>query len=150
MTGWKAISFGPFEAAMAHGDGFTPSSAVHYRHQLHKIARSWGHVGFSTTEGLRWHRAGRFPPRRRCGGGRADVTWRRLDPVAPATAFRRLRRRSPAFPKEQHYEKNVKANEEQRTCLHHGAFHGRASRHRQRSGMTQSSLFCQIQRIQTI
>jgi len=57
VTGWQAISFDPFEAAMAHGDGFTPSSAVHYRHQLHKIARSWEHVSLATTEGLRWHRA---------------------------------------------------------------------------------------------
>jgi len=57
VTGWKAINFGPFEAAMAHGDGFTPSSAVHHRRQLHKVARSWEHVGLATTEGMRWHRA---------------------------------------------------------------------------------------------
>jgi len=58
MAGWKAIGFDPFETAMAHGDGFTPSFAVHYRKQLHQTARSWERVGLDTAEGLRWHRAG--------------------------------------------------------------------------------------------
>ncbi|MGH9029101.1 MAG: hypothetical protein ACRDV4_05750 [Acidimicrobiales bacterium] len=55
---WKAIGFGPFEAAIAQGDGFTPFMAVHHRHQLQRIARSWVRRGLGTAEALRWHRAG--------------------------------------------------------------------------------------------
>ena len=55
---WEAIGFGPFEGAMAHGDGFTPLGAVPYRHQLKRTARRWARSGFDSSEGLRWHRAG--------------------------------------------------------------------------------------------
>lgn len=58
VAGWEAIGFGPFEAAMAKGDGFTASIAVHYRHQLQRLARSWERNGLGSAEGLRWHRAG--------------------------------------------------------------------------------------------
>lgn len=55
---WRAAGFGPFEAALAHGDGFTASIAVHYRHQLKQTARSWAREGLDSEEGLGWHRAG--------------------------------------------------------------------------------------------
>ncbi|HZU80765.1 MAG TPA: hypothetical protein VE991_12685 [Acidimicrobiales bacterium] len=55
---WSDVGFGPFEAALAHGDGFTPSIIEHYRHQLERIARSWAEVGLDCAEGLQWHRAG--------------------------------------------------------------------------------------------
>jgi hypothetical protein len=58
VTGWKAIGFGPFEAAMAQGDGYTPLGALHYERQLSKVATSWARVGLDTSEGLGWHRAG--------------------------------------------------------------------------------------------
>jgi hypothetical protein len=53
------LGFGPFGAALAHGDGFTPSFATHgYSHQLRKTADRWTRVGLDSAEGLRWHRAG--------------------------------------------------------------------------------------------
>lgn len=55
---WKAIGFGPFEAALAYGDGFAPGFAATYHHQLHQVADSWVRRGLDTAEGLRWHRAG--------------------------------------------------------------------------------------------
>lgn len=55
---WEAIGFSPFEAALAHGDGYTPMMAVHYRRQLQKAARPWVQRGLDTLEGLHWHRAG--------------------------------------------------------------------------------------------
>ena len=55
---WKSLDFGPFEAALAHGDGFTPLNAVHYRRQLLKTAESWRRIGLDSIEGLGWHRAG--------------------------------------------------------------------------------------------
>jgi hypothetical protein len=57
-SGWDALGFDAFDAALAHGDGFTPSFAVHYREQLLKTADSWRRMGLNSTEGLRWHRAG--------------------------------------------------------------------------------------------
>lgn len=58
VKGWKALGFEPFEAALAHGDGFPPLSAGHYSRQLRKTAALWRRVDLDTTEGLRWHRAG--------------------------------------------------------------------------------------------
>ena len=55
---WDAIGFSPFEAALAHGDGYTPMMAVHDRRQLQKAARPWVQRGLDTLEGLHWHRAG--------------------------------------------------------------------------------------------
>ncbi len=58
VPAWKALEFGPFDAALAHGDGFTPTDAVHYRRQLCKTANRWRRTGLASAEGLRWHRAG--------------------------------------------------------------------------------------------
>ena len=69
---WEAIGFGPFEAALAQGDGFTPLNVVHYRRQLQRVARSWTQKGLGTTEGLRWHRAG-FSVREAMGWRRRGV-----------------------------------------------------------------------------
>jgi len=55
---WKAEGFGPFDAALAQWDGFTPSIAIHYRRQLRRIARTWVRQGLGFLEGLRWHQAG--------------------------------------------------------------------------------------------
>jgi hypothetical protein len=58
VAGWTALGFGPFGAAMARGDGFTPSFATHYRRQLRHTVNSWARACLDSTEGLRWHRAG--------------------------------------------------------------------------------------------
>ncbi|MGH9088013.1 MAG: hypothetical protein ACRDYZ_07860 [Acidimicrobiales bacterium] len=58
VEGWKALDFGPFEAAMAQGDGYGPESARHLAKPLRELARAWRHVGLASAEGLRWHRAG--------------------------------------------------------------------------------------------
>lgn len=60
---WKAIGFGPFQAALARGDGFTPLIAVHraYKHQFTRTEAAWRRSGISPTESLRWHRAGFAP-----------------------------------------------------------------------------------------
>lgn len=58
IEGWKSASLSPFEAALAHGDGFTPLIAVHYRRQLRRTAAAWQRAGLGTKEGLFWHRAG--------------------------------------------------------------------------------------------
>jgi hypothetical protein len=58
VAAWKAEGFGRFDAALAQGDGFTPSIAVHYRRQLRRVARTWVRQGLDSLEGLRWHRAG--------------------------------------------------------------------------------------------
>ncbi|MGH9082725.1 MAG: hypothetical protein ACRDY3_04375 [Acidimicrobiales bacterium] len=55
---WRALGFGPFEAALAQGDGYGPQSARHAAARLRRLARSWRHVGLASAEGLRWHRAG--------------------------------------------------------------------------------------------
>jgi hypothetical protein len=55
---WRAAGVGPFEAALAHGDGITPSTIVHYRHQLQRIASAWVREGLDSADGLEWHRAG--------------------------------------------------------------------------------------------
>lgn len=55
---WKANGLGPFEAALAQGDGFTPTTVTHYRRQLRRIARPWARRGLDSREGLRWHQAG--------------------------------------------------------------------------------------------
>lgn len=57
-AGWVALGFGPFEAALAHGDGYTPMFAEHYVGPLRKIAASWLNAGLGTPDGLRWHFAG--------------------------------------------------------------------------------------------
>ncbi len=54
----QAIGFGPFEAALAAGDGFTPSFAAHYRAQLRRTAQAWLRSGMGEVEALGWHRAG--------------------------------------------------------------------------------------------
>ena len=69
---WEAIGFGPFEAALAKGDGFTPLNAVHYRRQLQRVAGSWLRNGLGTTEGLEWHRAG-FAVREAIGWRRQGI-----------------------------------------------------------------------------
>jgi len=58
IEGWKSAGLSPFEAALAHGDGFTPLIAVHFRRQLRKTSAAWQRVGLDTKEGLSWHRAG--------------------------------------------------------------------------------------------
>lgn len=58
VEGWKALDFGPFEAALAHGDGFTPLNAIHSYRQLAKRAAGWRRVGMDSVEGVAWHRAG--------------------------------------------------------------------------------------------
>jgi hypothetical protein len=68
VDAWKDIGFSAFQAALAQGDGFTPSFAVHYRHQLQQVAESWVGAGLGSAEGLRWHRA--------AFSAREAVTWR--------------------------------------------------------------------------
>jgi len=58
VAAWKAEGFGPFDAALAQGDGFTPSISIHYRRQLRRVARAWVRQGLGSLEGLRWHQAG--------------------------------------------------------------------------------------------
>ena len=58
VVGWKGLGFSAFDAAMAQGDGYTPTVAAHYRRQLHKTADSWRRIGLDSDEGLHWHRAG--------------------------------------------------------------------------------------------
>jgi hypothetical protein len=58
VEGWQALGFGPFEAALAQGDGYGPGSARHLGRRLQELARGWRHVGMASAEGLRWHRAG--------------------------------------------------------------------------------------------
>ncbi len=55
---WRDEGFGAFEAALAQGDGFTPSMAVHHRRQLERVAHTWIRQGLDSVEGLEWHRAG--------------------------------------------------------------------------------------------
>lgn len=55
---WRALGFGPFEAALAQGDGYGPESARHVAKDLRGLARTWGRVALAPAEGLRWHRAG--------------------------------------------------------------------------------------------
>ncbi len=80
VTGWKALDFRPFEAALAHGDGFTPTAAVHYSRQLRKTADSWTRTGLDSVEGLHWHRAG--------FGATEAIRWR-SESVGVETARRR-------------------------------------------------------------
>ncbi len=70
VEGWKSLGFGPFEAAMAQGDGYTPTFALDYRRQLQVTATWWTRVGLASTEGLRWHRAG--------FGAKEAARWRSL------------------------------------------------------------------------
>lgn len=58
VDGWKALGFGPFEAAMAQGDGYGPESARHFGRTLQDLAHTWRLMGLASAEGLRWHRAG--------------------------------------------------------------------------------------------
>lgn len=62
VEGWQQLGFGPFEAALAQGDGYTAFNSVHSRHQLLKTAAGWRNIGLDNAEGRRWHRAG-FAPR---------------------------------------------------------------------------------------
>ena len=58
VEGWRALGFGPFEAALAQGDGYGPESVRHVATRLQQLAGVWRHVGMASAEGLRWHRAG--------------------------------------------------------------------------------------------
>lgn len=58
VEAWQAIGFGPFEAALAFGDGSTPLIAVLHPHPLLKTAAAWKQAGLGTAEGISWHRAG--------------------------------------------------------------------------------------------
>jgi len=58
VPGWDQLGFDAFEAALAHGDGFTPMNAAHYHRQLRKTADRWRTLGLASADGLRWHRAG--------------------------------------------------------------------------------------------
>lgn len=80
VQGWKALDFEPFAAALAHGDGFTPSNAIHSHRQLMKIAAAWRRVGMDSIEGLAWHRAG--------FGVKTAVQWH-MDGVDVQTASKR-------------------------------------------------------------
>lgn len=55
---WGEAGFDPFEAALAHADGFTAAMAVHYRSGLRRVAEGWRAAGLADAEGLRWHMAG--------------------------------------------------------------------------------------------
>lgn len=58
VAAWKAEGFGPFDAALAQGDGFTPTIVRPYRRQLQRVARTWVRQGLDSLEGLHWHQAG--------------------------------------------------------------------------------------------
>ena len=62
VPGWIALGFGPFEAAMAHADGYTPMFAAHYTGPLQKMAAFWTRVGLGTPETA-------LAPRRLCPQG---------------------------------------------------------------------------------
>jgi hypothetical protein len=81
VPGWIALGFGPFDAAMAHADGYTPMFAAHYTGPLQKMAAFWTRVGLGTPEGLRWHTAG-FAPKE-------AIRWRTLGVDVDAARTRR-------------------------------------------------------------
>jgi hypothetical protein len=58
IKAWTALGLEPFGAALARGDGFTPSFAVHYLRQLRRTIGAWSRASMDSSEGLRWHRAG--------------------------------------------------------------------------------------------
>lgn len=58
VAGWEALDFGPFEAAIGQGDGYTPGFAVDYRKLLSSTAGRWKQEGLCSEEGVRWHQAG--------------------------------------------------------------------------------------------
>lgn len=58
VSAWKAQHVGPFEAALAQVDGFTPSIVGPFRQQLQRVACTWVHQGLDSPEGVRWHQAG--------------------------------------------------------------------------------------------
>jgi hypothetical protein len=72
--GWKHVGFDAFQAALAHGDGFTPVSAAHSHRFLLRTAAAWRDVGLDSTEGLRWHQGG-FAPKEalHCRSNNHDV-----------------------------------------------------------------------------
>jgi hypothetical protein len=77
---WEELGFGPFEAALAHGDGFAPGFVSHYKAALDKTVKAWEQVGLATGEGLRWHQAGfsaREAQRRRAEGVDLETARRR-------------------------------------------------------------------------
>jgi hypothetical protein len=88
---WQELGFGPFEAALAHADGFTPASAPGVRHLLAETAERWAAVGLASAEGLAWHRAG-FPPAEARRLLDAGVS---LEEAWTARTVSRLRRRRP-------------------------------------------------------
>ncbi len=81
VPAWRAEHVGPFEAALAQVDGFTPSIVGPFRRQLHRVACTWAHQGLDSPEGVRWHQAGfaAGASRRWCSRG--------VD-IATATVFR--------------------------------------------------------------
>jgi hypothetical protein len=92
---WQAAGFGPFEAALAHADGFTPQTALGVRHQLQETARRWAAVGLADAEGLAWHRGGFTPQEARRlldAGMDLERAWRER------TLSRARRRRSGSRP----------------------------------------------------
>jgi len=81
VAGWKMLGFDPFTAAIAQGDGYTPTFAVHYGRQLRATADCWRRVGLDSADGLRWHRAG--------FGAKEATRWRSLDIDVEAARERR-------------------------------------------------------------
>jgi hypothetical protein len=70
---WQALGFGPFEAALTHGDGFTPSPG-------HALA--W-------TPPTSCAGTGRDSvPRKRHGGAHEGSMWKRQEAAEPAIARR--------------------------------------------------------------
>lgn len=74
---WAAKGFGPFDAALAQGDGFTPQTVGPYRRQLRRVAHTWVRQGLGSLEGLRWHQG---------GFSAADAQWWRSQSADVATA----------------------------------------------------------------
>lgn len=86
VEAWQALGMDAFDAALAQGDGYGPTSARHYRSQLLAVAQTWRAAGLGDADGLAWHRAG--------FGAAEAVRWRArgmgLDTAALA-AGRRMR-----------------------------------------------------------
>jgi hypothetical protein len=76
---WKAEGFGPFDAALAQGDGFTPAIVGPYRRQLRRVAPTWVRQGLGSLEGLRWHQAGfTAADAQRCRSQGVDIVTARI------------------------------------------------------------------------
>jgi len=52
---WATVGFDAFEAALALGDGFNLTSAVHERSLLHRVAADWSEAELRSVEGLHWY-----------------------------------------------------------------------------------------------